>query len=161
IVQEAAISLDFVPLHASSAGSTEFGTVRGVAALDGASLSLDGSGFSTAGAGPTVWPRVRASLDLGDGGRLALTVALDGGPASGLRRAGRPPPPGKGGGRGRRSGRRSTRRPRPRLGDRRGGPAPNPPRAGTPAPRGSWRRPGTGSSRLCLLLVEPGIPARR
>jgi hypothetical protein len=84
IVQEAAISLDFVPLHAGSAGSTEFGTVRGVAALDGASLSLDGSGFSTAGAGPTVWPRVRASLDLGDGGRLALTVALNGGPASGF-----------------------------------------------------------------------------
>src|SRR5262249_59947797 len=84
VVQAAEISLDFVPLHAEGTGSIEFGTVRGVAALDDARLSLNGSAFSTAGAGPTVWPRVRASLDLGYGGRLALTVALDGGPASGF-----------------------------------------------------------------------------
>jgi hypothetical protein len=83
-VQEAEISLDFVPLHTDGTGSIEFGTVRGDAALDGARLSLNGSGFSTADAGPTVWPRVRASLDLGDGGRLAVTVALDGGPVSGF-----------------------------------------------------------------------------
>src|SRR5262249_58761519 len=96
-VREAETSLDCVPLHADGSGSIEFGTVRGTAALDGARLSLNGSGFSTASAGPTVWPRVRASLDLGDGGRLALTVALDGGPGRGLPRPGGPqrPRPGR------------------------------------------------------------------
>ena len=83
-VERAEIALDFVPLHADGARSVEFGTVRGAAVLDGVRLSLDGSAFSTAGAGPAVWPRVRASLDLGDAGRLALTIALDGGPATGF-----------------------------------------------------------------------------
>jgi hypothetical protein len=83
-VEQAEVALDFIPVHPDVTGAAEFGSVRGVAMLDGSRLSLDGRALSTRGAGVTVWPRVRASLDLGDRGRLSLTVGLDGGPTSGF-----------------------------------------------------------------------------
>ena len=83
VIERAEIALDFEPAHAGAGGS-DFGTVRGTAMLDGRRLSLDGKGFSAAGGGPALWPRVRASLDLGDGDRLSLTVGLDGGACSGF-----------------------------------------------------------------------------
>ena len=83
-VEHAEVALDFIPVHPDLTGAAEFGSVRGAALLDGSQLSLDGRALSTRAAGATVWPRVRASLDLGDRGFLALTVGLDGGPATGF-----------------------------------------------------------------------------
>jgi hypothetical protein len=83
-IEHAEVALEFTPGHPGDGRVGDFGIVRGGAILDGSRLSLDGRAFSTAGAGPPVWPRVRASLDLGDGGRLSLVVGLDGGSAAGF-----------------------------------------------------------------------------
>jgi hypothetical protein len=83
-VELAEVALDFMPIHPGDGRSGDFGTVRGAAVLDGARLSLDGRAFSMAGAGPLVWPRVRASLDLGGAGHLSLVVGLDGESAAGF-----------------------------------------------------------------------------
>jgi hypothetical protein len=83
-VEHAEIALDFAPIHPGDGRSGDFGTVRGGVVLDGSRLSLDGRAFSMAGTGPLVWPRVRASLDLGDGRRLSLVAGLDGASAGGF-----------------------------------------------------------------------------
>jgi hypothetical protein len=83
IVEQADVALDFVPAHAE-AGAADFGAVRGEAVLDGRRLSLDGLGFSVAGPGTALWPRVRAAFALGDGAGLSLTASLADDSASGF-----------------------------------------------------------------------------
>jgi len=82
-VIDASVTLDFVPHHADRSGG-DFGAVSGVVVLDGARHPIATNGFLDDGAAPSPWPRLRAALELADGARLALTVGLDGGQASGF-----------------------------------------------------------------------------
>jgi hypothetical protein len=83
VIEQVDVALEFVPAHAGGAGA-EFGAVRGTAVLDGRRLGIDGQGFTTRGDGPGLWPRVRASLTIGDGTWLALTVGLADGASTGF-----------------------------------------------------------------------------
>jgi hypothetical protein len=84
LVEHADVALDFTPKHPDGTGRAEFGVVRGRATLDGRTLELDGRGFASTGGDPGPWPRVRAALDLGRGGRLSLMVDLGTSVASGF-----------------------------------------------------------------------------
>lgn len=84
---EADVTLDFAPEEphgtAGPAGG-EFGAVSGSVLLDGAHHPIAGHGFAEDGWRPGPWPRLRAALRLGERERLAVTLALDGGPAEGF-----------------------------------------------------------------------------
>ena len=77
------IDLRFAPRHAHD-GTAEFGTITGSVALDGVLEPVTARGFVEDGTPAGPWPRLRAALDLGDGARLALTLGLPGGQASGF-----------------------------------------------------------------------------
>jgi hypothetical protein len=83
VIAQTQVELVFEPAHPGGDGS-DFGVVRGTAILDGERLDLGGRGFSTAGGLGTVWPRLRAALEIAPGARLFLTVALPDGGATGF-----------------------------------------------------------------------------
>ena len=80
---EGEVDLRFTAAHAQQGGG-EFGAVTGSVALDGVRQSVVAHAFAEEGAPAGPWPRLRAALDLGDGGSLALTLGLPGGQASGF-----------------------------------------------------------------------------
>src|SRR4029453_5524313 len=82
VIAQAQVELVFEPGHPGGDGS-DFGVGRGTAILDGERLDLGGRGFSTAGGFGTIWPRLRAALEIAPGARLFLTVAWPGGGATG------------------------------------------------------------------------------
>ncbi len=83
VVEHADVQIDFHPAHAGGHGS-DFGVVRGDAVLDGHRLDVGGHGYASPGALGVVWPRLRIAVEVGGGARLALTVGLSDGAASGF-----------------------------------------------------------------------------
>lgn len=80
---DAEVEIDFTADEPGPTGGA-FGQVRGRAVVAGASWPLTGHGFAEEGAPPALWPRLRAAFRLGDTTQLALTLALQGGEATGF-----------------------------------------------------------------------------
>ncbi len=83
VIDQAEVQIDFEPGHRATNGS-DFGIVRGTGVLDGERLDLAGRGFAGAGTLGAAWPRLRIALEVSPGARLALTLALPDGDATGF-----------------------------------------------------------------------------
>ena len=83
LVDDAALALDFVAAHADDEGGA-FGAVTGALRVGDVETPIAAHGFAAPAAAPTPWPRLRATLRLGDRAALALVVATAEARASGF-----------------------------------------------------------------------------